>query len=117
MATRRSVRSFAGKHHYHGCKRCHIRYDDACQNPEENELCAGCRGGKPWVELVENAMARPHCRSSARLADKDEISLYKLVGSAIWFICQVCKRTFPYDDPKHFTDDKIKEDNYVPVNR
>jgi hypothetical protein len=93
------AKSLKGSLHAHGCTRCHIRYQDACRELADR-LCTGCRGGRPWQLLIDNASPKDCCVATARLATKDEKSTYRLAGTRLWFICAQCKRTHPFD-PKH----------------
>lgn len=78
--------------HVHACRRCRIRYVDTCRQPGEDDICTGCRGGRPWQLLIDNAA--PHtCCIAARLVTKDERERYRLAGSCNWHICPTCKRT------------------------
>jgi len=86
--------------HWHGCQKCHHRYEDSCEEKKTNALCVFCRGGKGWQLLRDNASPQDCCRIESRPPTKDEREKYRLEGSAIWFICAACKRSHPYDDPK-----------------
>lgn len=79
--------------HRHGCRRCRIPYEDTCKTPKQNELCTGCRGGIPWLLLIDNARPRQCCVDTSRLVTKDELKRYTLAGEASWWICATCKRT------------------------
>jgi hypothetical protein len=86
--------------HAHGCKRCHVRYRDACQVPAVNALCFTCRTGKAgFRELLAGQAPRDCCHAHSRLVQASDKSTYYLAGDATWFICAVCKRTFPYEVP------------------
>ena len=100
MVTRRPA---GKKPHYHGCRTCHHRYEDTCEQSTENGHCVICRGGRGYRELRENAMPHDCCLVHARLPSKDERVTYRLAGNSIWFICGECKRCHPYDDPKTTT--------------
>lgn len=82
--------------HAHGCKRCHVRYTDACAEPATDTLCTGCRGGKVWQYMVDSAAPHPCCENS-RLVTAEERQRYALAGKRPWFICPACARTHPYD--------------------
>ena len=92
-----SGRSLVGQRHAHGCRRCHIRYEDACRTPTSDDLCTACRGGRAWQLLIDNAAVHSCCFLSARLVRKDEKATYRLAGTVLWFICTRCARTHPYD--------------------
>jgi len=91
--------------HYHGCRRCHHVYEDACDAKTENGLCVFCRGGNGWQLLRDNRSPKPCCRVSARMPTKDERVSYRLAGNSLWFICDTCKRSQPYDDPKRTSNE------------
>jgi hypothetical protein len=78
--------------HVHACRACGIRYVDGCDQINEDDRCTGCRGGRPWQLLIDNAAPRECCLRS-RLATKDERKTYRLAGRSNWHICPVCKRT------------------------
>lgn len=87
--------------HAHGCRRCHVRYRDACSDPGTNAQCFTCRTGKPgFPQLLHGQAPRDCCRSHSRTAMKEEHATYRLAGDAVWLICTVCKRTFPYEIPR-----------------
>lgn len=90
-------RSLVGSLHAHGCRQCHIRYQDACPTPAEDATCKGCRGLRVWQLLIDGAASKDCCIATARLVTKDEKDTYRLAGSHLWFICTVCKRTQPHD--------------------
>jgi hypothetical protein len=94
------TRSTKGSRHAHGCTSCHTRYEDACLTPDTDGRCTGCRGGKPWTLLIENASPKTCCIAQGRPATKDERKTYKLAGAHVWFICPTCKRTHPFDPIK-----------------
>lgn len=102
MATKKTLnrRLLAGRAHQHGCIVCHIRYEDACEQPFDNERCVKCRGGRRGDVLVRNAAPRECCRADARLATTDERIRYYLGGRSLWFICPHCFRIVPFEDPK-----------------
>lgn len=78
--------------HVHCCRKCRINYQDTCQDTKEDDLCTGCRGGRPWALLVDGA--RPHdCCVHSRRVTKDEKAAYRLAGRTNWLICPTCKRT------------------------
>lgn len=95
-------KNLSGIYHAHGCRRCNVRYDDACTTPTQDDLCTACRGLRPWQVLIDGALPRDCCRQKARLVTKDEIAIYKLAGTRMWFICPTCARTHPFD-PKRQT--------------
>lgn len=81
--------------HVHACRRCRINYIDTCSDQREDDLCTGCRGGRPWQLLIDNAA--PHsCCLASRLATKEERKTYRLVGRANWHLCPQCKRSHSY---------------------
>lgn len=86
--------------HYHGCIRCHHRYEDCCTSKDVNDICVWCRGGIGFTILRDNAAPKDCCRQRSRLPTKDERKVYRLAGDGLWFICDECKRTHPIDDPK-----------------
>jgi hypothetical protein len=83
----------SGSRHAHGCKRCAIRYEDACTDPLTNGPCTSCRGGRAWQLLIENALPQQCCLEHSRLATKDERETYRLAGSTLWWICSRCAPT------------------------
>lgn len=83
--------------HAHGCKRCVVRYEDACATPGEDGLCTGCRGGKVWQLLIDNRLPVDCCRELSRLATKEQKLTYRLGGTRLWFICPTCARTHPFN--------------------
>ncbi len=82
-------------YHAHACRRCRVRYTDACTQRTEDDLCTSCRGGRPWQLLIDNAAPHDCCYDHSRLATKDEKTLYLLAGRSNWFICATCRRTHP----------------------
>jgi hypothetical protein len=86
-----------GTLHAHGCLHCHTRFTDACETPEYDDLCVGCRGGLVWTVMVQSANPRQCCRELARMVTKDEKSQYRLAGTRRWFICPRCARTHPFN--------------------
>ncbi len=83
--------------HAHGCRKCKRRYEDNCKDPKTNGVCMSCASGQPPPLWVTNRDPRDCCRVHSRLARKEEYAPYLLAGSAAWFICRVCARTFIYD--------------------
>lgn len=83
--------------HAHGCRDCHIRYEDACATPAADGACKACRGLRVWQLLIDNAAPKDCCVDTARMVTKDEKKAYRLAGAHLWFICQTCKRTHPTD--------------------
>jgi hypothetical protein len=86
--------------HWHGCRRCPTAYEDNCPDAKTDALCTACRGGKPWMLLIENRKPRPCCRELSRLATKAERDTYRLAGARVWWICRACARTQPFDPKK-----------------
>lgn len=85
--------------HAHGCTKCKGRYEDTCEQPNDNATCKACNGFKPWTLLVLGRLPRDCCRTFSRLASKDERKLYRLSEACTWFRCTTCSRTFPFTDP------------------
>lgn len=89
--------------HTHGCKGCHLSYEDACGNHRENDLCSTCKTGKPGLYNGQPCgIYQPQacCFEQARPARKDELTTYKLSPSCPWFLCNACKRQYPFSRPK-----------------
>jgi hypothetical protein len=89
--------------HAHGCARCGVRYEDACDARAVDGLCVGCRGGRPWQLLIDGRRPRKCCITGSRPATKDERKRYRLAGACAWFICVGdggCRRTHPFDPAK-----------------
>lgn len=91
------AKGLAGSLHAHGCTHCGIRYEDACADPGTDGRCTACRGGRPWLLLIDGASPKDCCRETARLARKDEKKTYRLAGTRLWHICTACKRTHPFN--------------------
>lgn len=88
--------------HAHGCVVCHERYEDACKDLKTNGMCFECRTGRPgWGMLILHRLPVDCCRAHSRLTTEDERYTYRLCGpkEVPWYICRLCARTFPYDNP------------------
>lgn len=85
--------SRTGTYHAHGCRRCRVRYADACDERRDDDLCTSCRGGIP--QLLNSYTPRDCCYATSRLVTKDERTSYALAGRSNWHICATCKRTHP----------------------
>jgi hypothetical protein len=96
------ARKLSGERHAHGCKDCHVRYDDACTTPPVDGQCTTCRGGLAWQLLIDSAAPHDCCRERSRLVRKEEKETYRLSGAHLWFICAQCSRTHP-TDPRRMT--------------
>lgn len=84
---------WVGKHHYHGCTTCGLRYDDTCRTPEADGTCLSCRRGE--LSVYQYAyMPRPCCFTNSQVASKDDRTLYKLAGPGPWWKCKTCARQF-----------------------
>lgn len=79
--------------HYHACTRCHVRYEDTCENQGQNEECSSCRRGE-LSRYQESVLPRECCLDNCRLARKDELKTYDLRGGGNWWICATCARQF-----------------------
>lgn len=84
--------------HAHGCKQCHTRYEDTCDDLTDR-LCMWCRVGHGFALLRDNRRPKDCCRAHSRLARKEDLTKYALSGAGPWFICPVCYRTHPHRDP------------------
>jgi hypothetical protein len=94
MATTKKLN---GTWHAHGCSRCKTRYEDSCQTPEKDALCADCRSpGSGWTMLIENRSPKDCCFALSRVATKEELARYRLAGQSAWWICRACARTHPF---------------------
>lgn len=85
--------------HAHGCTTCKGRYEDNCHASNVNAECGPCRGHIPWSLIIANRLPKDCCRLHSRLADKDEIKLYRLSPACDWFRCSICARTQPFYNP------------------
>lgn len=115
--------AFAGEHHAHGCMRCKVRYEDACETPDEDEFCTLCRTkGRmrlPW--WPEDWLPKDCCVADSQRLDpkhetqRDVLERYRLVGKNTWWRCRECARTFPYDPTDDYrpaiTQDAWRERN------
>lgn len=100
MARRPASTRLVGSQHFHGCLQCHRRYPDACDTPERDSRCSSCRSGRPSIHQLGIA-ARDCCRSNSRLANKDDLKTYRLVGAASWWLCRTCGRQFPINPTEY----------------
>jgi len=89
-----------GRWHAHGCGRCGLRYADSCDDSLDDGVCASCRGGRPRPLWDRNSDPALCCLEESRLATVEQRRTYLLVGQSTWWICQVCKRTHPYNPKK-----------------
>lgn len=89
--------------HAHGCTRCAGRYEDTCDQPQDNALCRTCQGFDVWQLLHDNRLPRDCCYVHSRLMTKDERRSYRLSAGCPWFRCTACCRTFPYRIPQRST--------------
>ena len=98
MATKRG----SGKiWHAHGCPECFTYFEDTCDERDAQLVCADCRTGQPVRMQITKNNRRPKdcCRDDCRPVTKEELNLYILQRSIEWFICGVCRRTFPIRKP------------------
>ena len=96
-----SVAKWAGKLHYHGCIKCHLRYHDACESPAHDSRCPSCITGR--ISAYQAAIEpRPCCLTDARLAKKDDRERYTLAGAGPWWLCRTCARQFT-NQPKELS--------------
>jgi hypothetical protein len=93
--------------HRHGCRKCYKTYEDACDEPKENEFCYLCATGRPGLydrlgTWAPGECCFEHCRPPRKnkLKSGDEYSTYTLSPGCPWWICDRCKRTFPYEKPR-----------------
>lgn len=87
--------------HAHGCTGCRERYEDSCLYPNNNGECLNCETGRPsrMPLLILSRMPHTCCFLASRLARKDEVEKRNLSRACQWFICETCRRTFPYLNP------------------
>lgn len=95
----KAVKIKPGHAHRHGCVQCGMRYDDACQTPDENGRCNTCRTGRPRVPWVVSMDPAPCCKikNATRQMTYDERARYACATTLIWYQCRTCARTHPYD--------------------
>lgn len=83
-----------GKKHRHFCsdRECRLYYQDACDQPETNQLCPACRGIRRgydgWMDPQECCID-----NTKQVVDKAVMKLYELAGPGPWYQCQTCFRT------------------------
>jgi hypothetical protein len=90
------AKNLAGKLHYHSCSNCRHRYPDACHSSEENGLCNTCRSGRSSIHMV-GSQPQDCCRTDCRVANKDDIEMYRLRGTGPWWLCRTCSRQHGFD--------------------
>lgn len=94
--------SVKAKLHAHGCARCSRRLEDACVTPTIDPLCYTCRSGNPPAVWDANRLPIICCPTNSRVATPGDRAVYRLVGVRKWWLCRICKRTFPYHpEEKH----------------
>jgi hypothetical protein len=90
------AKNLAGKLHYHACINCRDRYPDACHTQDENGLCNTCRSGRQSIHSMAGG-AQECCRTNSRVANKDDLEMYRLRGPGPWWLCRTCARQHAYD--------------------
>lgn len=90
------AKNLNGKLHFHSCTDCKGRYPDACDTSLDNGRCGTCRQGRMSVHQL-GVGPRDCCYEHLRLANKDDIEVYRLRGDWPWWICKRCGRTFGHD--------------------
>lgn len=88
--------------HRHGCVECGLRYDDACDTPDENGRCQKCRRNGAYAERpfwIVNGDPADCCKQpgACRVMTYDERMKYTCASAIPWHQCQTCKRTHPYN--------------------
>lgn len=91
-----SAKAMAGALHYHGCVQCRLRYEDACDSPENDSLCNSCICGR--VQAYQSAIEpKDCCRALCTRATDKERMRYNLAGPGPWFVCTTCRRQHPFN--------------------
>lgn len=82
--------------HLHGCPTCHDTFVCACKDLTSDPRCIPCIGKTGDSMLAMGRRPGKCCPAHIRAPRKEEMTIYRLAGSQLWWICGECKRAFNF---------------------